>query len=167
MSFANEANRAFILRGPHKILFYKLRVVFLMSNTLFKVKATIGNVISVRNKYINHFKYITIIWIYVDVFTFFNRTSQSNSLVYVKGQNIPYEEDLRHEYKGYRNFAVEEIPKEAAVNKTRKPISRSVFFNLVSITFYLFVNGETGALLGFSILAVVESHIVVFVTAEL
>ena len=46
------------------------------------------------------------------------------SKVYFKGEVLTVEEDLLHEFKGHRNFASEEIPRDAIVNRTRKAISR-------------------------------------------
>ena len=46
---------------------------------------------------------------------------------YIQGSIVPFEEDMTHEFKGHRNFAVEEIPVWARERKTdgasRKPVS--------------------------------------------
>lgn len=52
-------------------------------------------------------------------------------MYYEKLSKLPCEEDMTHEFKGHRNFCIEELPKWALASKTekasRKPISRWVY----------------------------------------
>ena len=39
---------------------------------------------------------------------------------YIRGETVPFEEDMVHEFKGHRNLAVEELPPWTQESKTEK-----------------------------------------------
>ena len=52
--------------------------------------------------------------------------SSHSGRYYIRGETVPFEEDMYHEFKGHRNLCVEELPPWTKESKTERASRQAI-----------------------------------------